>query len=156
MQASVKLGLAVAAAALVGFAYAQDKSGRVKIKLPNLPDQSQGEAQAVANPGSGPAGATEGGVTSFTRKVIGAAGSEEAPPASRPNDRLRNAGPVNGAATMPDVAKTPTPSGPVPIPYPNTAARPTPVPLPQPIVRPAPTPVPAVPAKIDAITIKQR
>jgi hypothetical protein len=85
--------------------------------------------------------------------------------APRANDRLRNAGPVNGNVPLTPLGDVAAPA-PVPIPYPNTSK---PVstyglkpgwpskadPAPKPAVQ-APSAAPASPPKIDAITIKQR
>jgi hypothetical protein len=76
--------------------------------------------------------------------------------APRANDRLRNAGPVNGNVPLTPLGDVAAPT-PVPIPYPNTTK-----PVPTYNLRPAwpskvdAAPTPASPPKVDAITIKQR
>ena len=99
-------------------------------------------------------------------KVQSFAGQSSTPAAApRANDRLRNAGPVNGNVPVTPLGDMAAPT-PVPVPYPNTS-KPAPTynfrpawpskveAAPKPGVQ-APSAVPASPPKIDAITIKQR
>ena len=95
----------------------------------------------------------------------GSASAEEPAAAPRANDRLRNAGPVNGNVPLTPLGDVAAPT-PVPIPYPNTSkpvptynltpAWPSKVDAARTPAVQAPSAAPASPPKIDAITIKQR
>lgn len=100
-----------------------------------------GAAQAGFGYGDGPGSKADSGA-----KGAGASAKNELNPTQARQTPKTDFGSVvrEGVAIVPDVAKTPTPGGPVPLPYPNTPIDVKPPPVvkaPLPILRPIDTPI---------------
>jgi hypothetical protein len=154
MHASVKLGLAFAASALGTLAYADSSISRTDETSARIEHQ---QTRARQTPD-----------TSFGSRLQSQQGEENA---KIPGMMGKPPGGLSGmlGPVLPDVGKTPTPGGPVPLPYPNTAPvlrtpLDTPavvkVPLDRPLTRAEPLPVikpeQVKTPKIESIGIKQK
>ncbi len=144
------------AGAKAGFGYGSETGAKADAGG-NGGAKGGGTAAEAAAYGKGVAASASGG------KAGGSASTELNPTQARQTPKTDFGGVMrDGLAIVPDVAKTPTPGGPVPLPYPNTPIDVKPPPVvraaPLPILRPidaprpilAPTPLPIIAQPVPA------